>query len=310
MWPDDLWPTQRKALNGACEALKTEKEVTVVSHTGSGKSRVMRELTKRAVERGKKVTIFVHRRILRDQIIQQFTDEGFDFGVIASGYKDKEAPVQICMNQSAWARFNLPESDLVLWDERHAQNGKVCQQIAQSYRSRASLQVGFTATPVGISTGSLLVASRFQDCLDQGSHLPVKCYGPDRPRWWEHQTRSDGEYSQKDNNRLMQNIYGRVYEHWKLYNPDARPAILFASSSEAARWWVQRFRMYSVRWASIDHERICWNTTENGRLVTKTHENTDRDTRPCAFRPFVFLSVFRGYMRPSAEFQFSLGVIY
>jgi hypothetical protein len=51
--------------------------------------------------------------------------------------------------------------------------------------------------------------------------------------------------------------------------------------------------------------------TENAipRIATKStkmHEKNDRHTRTCAFRLFVFLRVFRGYLLPSAEFAFSV----
>jgi hypothetical protein len=39
---------------------------------------------------------------------------------------------------------------------------------------------------------------------------------------------------------------------------------------------------------------------------TKKHENADRHIQTCAFRLFVFLRAFRGYLLPSAKFAFSV----
>ena len=65
------WPNQINAINGLRKSFRTgHKFPTVVSPTGTGKSVIIRDIIRNAMGNSKSVALVVHRRILRDQLIQ------------------------------------------------------------------------------------------------------------------------------------------------------------------------------------------------------------------------------------------------
>src|SRR4029077_3726718 len=116
--------------------------------TGSGKTVLFAFIVENAAKRlGNSVYILGHR----DEIIQQIS-EALDImdvahGVIAAGYPQTEAPVQICSVQTLWRRLHklTKPPDLIIIAEWH-------YRIATTFRAiidacpNAKL-VGVTATP-------------------------------------------------------------------------------------------------------------------------------------------------------------------
>ena len=240
------WPNQLRAINGVKKSFRSgHKFPVIVSPTGTGKSYIIFDMIRLAIERGKSVTVVVHRRILRDQIISQLKDEQIEFGVQASGFvSDPSKKVQIAMHQTLIARGLRIFSDLVVWDEVHLQKAEGCTKLQKEIIGMGNHCVGVTATPVDLEVpDDLIQAGTYSEALQIGAHLPLEIYSPDSPDVSKIRPLRGGEYAEKDSDRLflVPTVFGRVFEHWSRLNPRQLPTILFASSSAAARWWVREF---------------------------------------------------------------------
>ena len=84
-----------------------DKRITFVAPPGAGKSYVMRIVTDSLIANGKRVNIYLHRKMLTRQTIEGLRAGGFSFGVVAAGleqYADPDALLQICSMQTVASR--------------------------------------------------------------------------------------------------------------------------------------------------------------------------------------------------------------
>lgn len=115
--------------------------------TGSGKSVIMLEMIKKAIEKGSRIAFICERRILVDQFSKHLDAHGIDHGVLMSKHwrfrpyeKVQIASVQTLEKMESW-----PDFDIVFIDEIHA-----CMRtsIKRMMQTRPELRViGATATP-------------------------------------------------------------------------------------------------------------------------------------------------------------------
>lgn len=223
---------------------------------------------------GKRVCIYTHRILLTRQIIDGLTDTGTDFGVIASGFSElsrPEAMIQICSLDTVYARMNkvsfeFPLADLVIVDEAHQQTGEKARAVFERHRLQGARRIGFTATPVDIGGlyEALVNAGAYSEMLQCRAHLPMVCYGPDRPDLSKIRAMKGGDFSYEDDRRInaVPTIVGRVYDWWRKLNPLQRPAIAFAPGVAESKWFLKEFAKRGVQCAHIDGERVVtaeWN---------------------------------------------------
>lgn len=257
--------------------------VCLTSPTGGGKSWMIVDLIEWAVDRGERVNLFTTRKLLTEQLIRTLTDHSVEFGVIAAGfdeYVNPKAPVQLCSSPTINARVfqrrkklgfdpsspmacksvPLPRSDLDLFDEVHMQKGGGVERICREKEQLGSRRIGLTATPLGISHlyQNLVVAGTNSELRICGALLPCHVKAPDEPDLRDIKRTATGEFNYNDVKRKVwtQQIFGRIFEHWKLYNPDARPTILFAPGVEESVWCARQFEDHGVRAAHIDGDDV------------------------------------------------------
>lgn len=285
------WPHQERAHQECRQNWASGvKAWCVVAPPGAGKSLMMRRLCK-AAEAGKNVFLYTHRVMLTKQTINAFEAAGLDFGVIAAGFKDYFRPdqrIQICSLDTVYSRMDnwkheIPIADLVIVDEAHQQVGPSAQKVFGRHVEQRARMAGFTATPVGLGGmyENLVMAGTYQEMLDCQAHLPVLCYGPDRPDTSQLKAMRGGDFSSEDDRRInrVPTIFGRVYDYWKKLNPYALPAIGFAPGVQESRWFVEEFRKQGVPCAHVDAERVLM-VERNSNGVLETHEYpTDDDSR-------------------------------
>lgn len=260
----DLWPHQRKGDQQADAAIASgHQAVCITAPTGAGKSRLMVHRTVKAIARGRRVAVFTHRRLLARQLANVYEGHDVKVGMMAAGEAmSTRTPVQVCMVQTLQkrvfeqGRWQLPEADLVIFDEAHNLTSLVPTKIIDHYLNRGAIVEGYTATPTDLEGlySWLVVAATNSDCRRCGAHVPCITYAPDEPDMKGLHKNAVGEYSEKGvRERIMApTIFGSVYEHWKKLNPDARPAILFAPGVEESMWFVQKLKSKGVTAAHID----------------------------------------------------------
>lgn len=245
-----------------------------------------------ASERGLNAFLYTHRVFLTKQTIEAFDEAGLQFGVIAAGFKDRFEPtakIQICSLDTVYSRMDswkndMPIADLVIVDEAHSQCAATAQTVFGLHRAQGAKVIGFTATPVGLGDMGyehLVNAGTYSEMLECKAHLPLECFGPDRPDLSQLKAMKSGEFSSEDDKRInrVPTIIGRVYEYWQKLNPLQLPAIGFAPGVPESKWFVDEFRQRGVACAHIDSERVV--LVERGACGTlQTHEYaTDDESR-------------------------------
>jgi DNA repair protein RadD len=124
----------------------TEK-VCYAAPTGSGKTVVFCHAAHKAVEKGQRALIVVHRQELVDQTTAALALEGVPYGIIAAGYPEQlQAPVQVAMMQTLVRRLDrLSDVRLLVVDECHHVMAATWLTIINALPN--ALVLGVTATP-------------------------------------------------------------------------------------------------------------------------------------------------------------------
>ena len=264
--PDDeqpLWDHQVRGLSLLKKAVsKGYRRPLLVAPPAAGKSRMIREIARGAIAKGHRVNIIVYRTILKDQICDQLKEQGIDYGSTFAGKSHNIfAPVQVSMLQTIGSRikkaaYDIPPADVVIWDEMHMQKTGQALEINRHYRDNGAVQIGFSATPIGCNNSNdcLVIAANYTDMLECGAHPPIRCFGPSRPDRSRLKAVVIREFTEKQATKLMKvkSILGNVWKHWQKYNPHQHPAVLFASSSGSARFFVHEFMGKGIPAASLD----------------------------------------------------------
>lgn len=272
------------------------RSVLVVAPPGAGKSRVMIEGAWRELQRGGRLGIMIHRRMLLKQLEDQFDRLGFDYGCISPDHEmNLEAPIQLMSAQTLYSRavqrgsIDFPDLTKVFVDEAHQQARGSARSILfgssdgsyiqNGFLSRGVDVVGFTATPVMRERFymDMVELATYTQLREERMHQPIKVFGPDEIDTAGLKQNASGEFSEKKvEERVRQAvIFGSVYDHWRLYNPDGLPSILFGPSVEGAKWFAHGFASKGVPVAHIDAESVLL-PGPNGRLKTYAATNDAR----------------------------------
>lgn len=272
----NLWPHQSRICQSIDDRIDWQgHRLAIAAPTGAGKSRCMFVTCERHSDRS--IVIYTHRRMLLDQLARNLTDAGFEFGVRAAGHDTNlERPLQLAMIQTEQARKKsrgLHSAQLVIIDEAHTMKAEVATQIVNEHKNQGALVVGFTATPVdlGHMYDELITGAYNSELRKCGAHLPCYHYVPDTIDTSQIRKSKTGEYLEGDVIKAIMTptIFGRVYDHWQMLNPDQKPTILFAPGVPHSRWFAEEFTNRGVRAAHIDAESI-W---IDGKTKTNTEKN-------------------------------------
>jgi len=257
-----LWPHQVSGIKDVADLLLAgERRICLTSPTGGGKSKIMTELM--TMPHWKRIVLYTNRKLLHEQIAKTLASEGINFGRRASGHtpallEDIQISSTMTENSRVYKKqqWELHNAELVLVDEAHVQSGDVAQKILREHVEGNAQIVGFTATPVNLrgQYENLVIAGRNSDLRDCGALVPCYTFGPDEPDTQLIHRQKTGEYSYGDVKKVMMTstIWGRVFQNWKILNPDAMPTILFAPGVPESLFFAKQFWQRGVRAAHID----------------------------------------------------------
>jgi hypothetical protein len=265
------------------------------SPTGTGKSRAMCVLIERLVEEGYYVVLYSNRNLLVEQLQEVLAAHGIDFGVRARGHDDDEDfwPVQISslptetsrvLKRGTWSIHGKGRRKCAaLVDEAHLNRGPKACEIFAKHTAEGHAVVGVTATPIGLADvyDELIVCGTLAEGREVGALALAEMYAPDEPDWRAfrkamNKKAGGGEGDQGDAlgitepaarrvmgqvtddgpDRLLSCLYGRVWKHFNLINPERRPSILFAPGVNESVWFAEQFTAKGVRAAHIDGESV------------------------------------------------------
>jgi DNA repair protein RadD len=157
--------------------------------TGGGKTRLIAEIVRGALGKGKTVAIIVSRIDLVDQTIETFAKVGIHCVGVMQGQHpltDSSQPVQIVSAQTLSRRWR-PNADLVIVDEAHEKYGSVTSWIEDSKAGSGPIFIGMSATPwtdnLGKFYDSLIVVATTQELIDADPQTlsRFKVFAPSEP---------------------------------------------------------------------------------------------------------------------------------
>lgn len=255
---------QEDAVEMGIAAIANKRNLCLSAPTGAGKSLIYSALAKYCEDANIKSIIYSNRRLLTNQVTEAFDQQGIDHGVIADGWLSNNAHIKnvvIASMQTVHSRMSrgvigLPEKQVVLVDEAHAQANGMFAEIIKKHKATGACVIGITATPIGISHlyDELYIACKNSDCRKEGRLVLAEYKAPNEMDFSLVRRTKTGEYNLNQVRKIMRsvNIVGHVYDDWKRFNPDARPFLGYAPGVAEAKWFVDEYANRGVRTASID----------------------------------------------------------
>jgi len=225
------------------EVRKGNKRVIMVLPTGGGKSYIMSDIAMKALDKGNKVLVLVHRRQLVDQLSRNFSNYGLDCGLIMSGEETSlDCQIQIGTIQTYGRRLKLDDivynpffvsANVILIDEAHRSLSRTYQKVLELYKDK--VVIGVTATPClssGVGMGNFYEAIvdrvGVQKLIDGGHLVPARYYSGKSPDLKNIKT-IRGDYDIKELGKRSEDakLIGNVFDNWARIAPD-KQTICFA----------------------------------------------------------------------------------
>ena len=240
------------------------QRVCGVAPCGSGKTVMTAFIIKQAVDAGKHVIFFVHRKELIDQTANTFCRLNIPFGIISAANKPNyNLPVQIASVQTLVNRLNcIHKPDLLICDEcHHILAESYLKIIRRFYNSRL---LGVTATPQrmgGVNLGdvfqSLVIAPSVKDLINFGNLAPFKYFAPDLPKSFYNDVEKlhvqRGDYVNGELANLMTDskVIANVIDNYKLF-ANGKSAICYCVNIEHSKSVADRFNAAGISVAHLD----------------------------------------------------------
>lgn len=205
-----LRPYQEQGQSDILEGFKDSKRLMFQLATGGGKTVIFVNIIKHFLKKGKRVMLVAHRQELIDQAWATLYKNKIYSGIIkASQPTNYELPCQVASIQTLARRDNLPDADLIIFDEsHHCQHDNTYGDVISAHYPD-SLVLGVTATPYRLSGhgfrkffDKLIVSANYSDLRDEGYLVPYKYLIGGFPDM-DNIKLSNGDYLAKDSEKAM-----------------------------------------------------------------------------------------------------------
>lgn len=228
--------------------LAAKRNTLIVSPTGSGKTRSIIDVCKRAPG---KTLILVPWKFLVGQTERFFAEMGVRAEVL-HGEREPAADCPVWITTTATAgRRDLPAFDRVIIDEAHGAVAPQCQDVLKG--QRGALVFGFTATacrldnkPLGVTFKELFEAVTVQQLIDRGLLVPTRVYGV--PEEVDLSTvpldSRTGDYQKGGLAKHMgqPRLLGDAVDHWRRYAGKGASTWVYACHLAHANQVVEAFQ--------------------------------------------------------------------
>ncbi|MEE6665706.1 DEAD/DEAH box helicase, partial [Limosilactobacillus fermentum] len=230
------YPYQQDLIDKARNSLaKGNRAVLLVSPAGSGKSVVIAEIARLAVEKGGHVLFMVHRKELVDQIKETFQADGIDHNHTTI----------MTVGRIKNRLEKLPKPTLIITDETHHALAKTYRTIYDYYSGVTRL--GFTATPWRLSGkgfkdvyDDMVEGPTVKWLIDHHYLAPFTLYGYNADTSMLKKS-STGDYTTKSMDDFASHIiYGDVIKEWR-EKADGQKTIVYCHSIEFSKQVAKAF---------------------------------------------------------------------
>ena len=249
----ELRPYQQETIEGIQnEFLSVKKHILVTAPTGSGKTIIFSFLTKKTIERNKKVCIFTNRTELLSQSGGSLNNIGVKPFLISAGsnYVSKDASVFVAMAQTVKRRIDqkywldfFKTIDLFIIDEVHLQDFNF---LFESGILDEKFVLGFTATArrtgkqrqLGIDFESVVSTITIKELIEMGFLVRDDYYGcsiPDLSKVGYDKMK--GDYKEKDlfNSFNSKKLYAGVIRNWQNICPNTKTLVFCCNVEHSIR---------------------------------------------------------------------------
>ena len=238
---------------------KGNKAPLLVMPTGSGKTVVFAEISKRLRQNKNNVLILVHRKELIDQASKKLKAIKVNHGIIAAKYKASRSSIQIASVQTLVRRLssNTFKPNYIIIDEAHHAAAGSWDKILATFPD--AYKIGCTATPIRLDGRGLkdyfddLVASHSISKLIELKYLAsYKVFAPPLKLNLDKVKVLAGDFQKKDLEEKMDkaNIVGDAVKQYKKY-ADGLPAIAFCISIKHATDVCNQFKSAGYKSAIV-----------------------------------------------------------
>jgi DNA repair protein RadD len=269
-----LWDFQETDVgNIRAQFLQGAAKVCYTLPTGGGKTVVFVHIALRAVERGHRVCIIVHRGELIEQTCRALTEAGVAHGVIAAGYPQTDAPVQVAMAQTLANRLDrLDGVQFLIVDECHHALAETWLAIVNA--APIARVLGCTATPERLDGkglaevfDALVIGPSVKELITGGYLSPFICFAPERTIDLRGTPVFAGDFAVGDLARRM-NVEIVTHDALVEYRKriDGQSAIAFCVNIEHSRTVARHFRTNGVRARHLDGDTP---TAERRQLIAQ-----------------------------------------
>lgn len=238
-----------------------KRRVMLAMGTGSGKTRTIAELIRRAAEKGSRVIFAADRLVLVKQA-SEVLDEVLPktVGILQSQNErlDPMKQVQVASIQTldSWVRTGKMKDmnvDLVIYDEADVQY-KVRDRMAEAFPE--ATVIGLSATPtsrgLGLFYQSIVQPISVPELIRSGYLSPVTVYGPSAPDMKGVKLDNKGDYDVKQAAKRYTNVLvGDMVQKWKELGK-GKPTLMFCSTCEQSKIMVEKFCDAGVKAAHVD----------------------------------------------------------
>lgn len=254
-----LRPYQLENLNAVRAHIKAgRRSVLWQLPTGGGKTIGAAFMLKTAAERGHRAWFVCHRRELVQQSHRAFLGADVPHGIIAAGFDNNAAPVQIVSVQTVVRRLErVQPPDLIVWDECHHLAAGSWSAIYEQFG--AAKHIGLSATPerhdgrgLGKYFEAMVCGPSVRELTAAGYLSPYVLYGPSAPDLAGVHMRG-GDYARNELEAVMAKptVTGNAVDHYRKFAPGLR-AIMFTVSIQASQREVAALNAAGIAAEHVD----------------------------------------------------------
>ncbi len=240
-------------------AMRVHRRVCLVMPTGAGKTVTFCSIGAMVWSRGMRCYLGAHRIEIVLQIAAALRAEGVRYGIIAPGYPETSAPVQVFMVQTMVHRLaRYPRPDFLVLDECHHAVATGYQKLLAYWDGIFTL--GVTATPARLdgkgladAFDTMVLGPSMAELMARGYLCRYSYFAPPIVADLDKLRTRAGDYTSAEAAAAMdqRSVTGDAEAHYRKML-GGRPAIAFCSSVEHAEHVAEGFRARGWKAASVD----------------------------------------------------------
>ncbi len=262
----ELRPYQLKLASEGDSAMLEGCRPCLVAPTGAGKTVILAELARRALERGEQVVVICHREEILGQIVaslQHHLGHGVVIAKVLAGSKPRlDRRVVVGMVPTMCRR--LPalqqlQGCTLLADECHHAPSATWQKVIEAMAP--ARMAGLTATPVrpdGKGLGDegvfdlLINGPEAAELMAAGKLCRYRLFAAPHRIDTKGLRKRGGDFAVADMERRVVAINGDIVRDWRQLNPEGHASICVAVSVDHAHDVAQRFRDDRIAAEAVD----------------------------------------------------------